>query len=54
MAFDPQSVRIDGVYEQRQPGNFMLRIKVPAGIISTEQALRVAETADGTPAVPSI
>ncbi len=46
MTFDPQSVRIDGVYEQRQPGNFMLRIKVPAGIISTEQALRVAETAD--------
>ncbi|MBT1077093.1 nitrite/sulfite reductase [Geobacter grbiciae] len=46
MMFDPQSVRIDGVYEQRQPGNFMLRIKVPAGIISTEQALRVAEIAD--------
>lgn len=46
MAFDPQLVRIDGVYEQRQPGNFMLRIKVPAGIISTEQALKVAEIAD--------
>lgn len=46
MTFDPQAVRIDGVYEQRQPGNFMLRIKVPAGIISTEQAFRVAEIAD--------
>ena len=46
MAFDPQSVRIDGLYEQRQPGNFMLRIKVPAGIISTEQALKVAEIAN--------
>lgn len=46
MVLDPQRVRIDGVYEQRQPGNFMLRIKVPAGIISTEQARRVAEIAD--------
>lgn len=46
MTFDPQSVRIDGVYEQRQPGNFMLRIKVSAGIISTEQAFKVAEIAD--------
>ncbi|RNC71335.1 MAG: nitrite/sulfite reductase [Desulfuromonadales bacterium] len=46
MTLDPQSLRIDGVYEQRQPGNFMLRVKVPAGILSSEQALKVAEIAD--------
>lgn len=43
MTLDPQKIRIEGVYEQRQPGYFMLRIKVPAGIVSSEQALKVCE-----------
>ena len=38
MALDLQNVRIEGVYQQRQPGCFMLRVKVPAGVISAEQA----------------
>lgn len=46
MRFDPQQLRIDGVYAQRQPGTFMLRIKVPAGILSAEQAEAVADIAD--------
>ncbi|AJE04141.1 nitrite/sulfite reductase [Geobacter pickeringii] len=46
MTFDPQTIRIDGIYEQRQPGNFMLRVKVPAGTVSAEQAARIAEIAD--------
>ncbi|KAF0219531.1 MAG: nitrite and sulfite reductase 4Fe-4S [Geobacteraceae bacterium] len=46
MTVDPQKVRIEGVYEQRQPGYFMLRVKVPGGVLSSEQALKVCEIAE--------
>ena len=46
MTLDPQTIRIDGIYEQRQPGNFMLRVKVPAGTVSSDQAVQIAEIAD--------
>src|ERR1700674_613454 len=46
MTLDPQKLRIEGVYEQRQPGNYMVRVKVPGGILSTEQALKVADIAE--------
>lgn len=46
MTIDPQTLRIEGVYEQRQPGNFMLRVKVPAGTLSAEQAVQIADIAD--------
>lgn len=46
MRLDPQQIRIDGVYAQRQPGTFMLRVKVPAGILSAQQAEAVAGIAD--------
>jgi sulfite reductase (ferredoxin) len=42
MTVDKQKVRLDGVYPQRQKDFYMQRVKLPAGIISTEQALKVA------------
>ena len=46
MVPDLQKLRIDGIYEQRQPGYFMLRVKVPGGVLSTEQAVKIAEIAE--------
>ncbi|HTG82258.1 MAG TPA: nitrite/sulfite reductase [Geobacteraceae bacterium] len=46
MTLDPQKLRIEGTYEQRQPGYFMQRVKVPGGVLSAEQALKVAEIAE--------
>lgn len=40
-----QKMRIEGVYEQRQPDTYMLRAKVPGGVLSAEQALKVCEIA---------
>ncbi|MBP1728987.1 MAG: nitrite and sulphite reductase 4Fe-4S region [Deltaproteobacteria bacterium] len=46
MTINPQLLRLEGVYPQRQKEYFMQRIKLPAGIISAPQALKVAEIAD--------
>ena len=46
MTLDPQKLRIEGVYEQRQPGNFMVRVKVPGGVLSAEQARQAAAIAE--------
>lgn len=46
MTLDPQKMRIEGVYEQRQPGNYMVRVKVPAGVLSAEQAQKVADISE--------
>jgi sulfite reductase beta subunit-like hemoprotein len=46
MTLDPQKLRIEGVYEQRQPGNFMVRVKVPGGVLSAEQAHQAAVIAE--------
>lgn len=43
MSIDPQKVRIEGVYPQAEPDTFMMRVKVPAGVISAEQVRVVAE-----------
>ncbi|GFO56751.1 nitrite reductase [Geomonas sp. Red276] len=45
MQIDRQNLRLEGIYPQRQKDRFMQRIKLPAGIISAEQALTVAEVA---------
>lgn len=45
MSIEKQSLRLEGVYTQRQKEFSMQRIKLPAGIISAEQALKVAEIA---------
>ncbi len=46
MTLDPQKLRIEGVYEQRQPGNYMVRVKVPGGVLSAEQADKIADIAE--------
>lgn len=46
MSLDKQRLRLDGIYPQRQKEFYMQRIKLPAGIISAEQALKVAEIAE--------
>ena len=46
MSLDKQNLRLEGIYPQRQQEFFMQRIKLPAGIISAEQALKVAEIAE--------
>lgn len=40
-----KNLRIDGIYQQRQEGYFMQRVKLPAGIISAVQARSVADSA---------
>jgi len=46
MSIEKQNLRLEGIYPQRQKEFFMQRIKLPAGIISSEQALKVAEIAE--------
>jgi len=45
MSTEKHNLRLEGVYPQRQQEFFMQRIKLPAGIISAEQAIKVAEIA---------
>jgi ferredoxin-nitrite reductase len=41
-----QQIRIEGIYQQKEENCFMQRVKLPAGVISAEQARKVAEIAD--------
>ena len=43
---DYQRLRLDGVYKQNEKGELMLRIKVPAGVLSVPQALQVCAIAE--------
>jgi sulfite reductase (ferredoxin) len=43
---DYQKLRLDGVYKQNEKGDLMLRIKVPAGVLSVPQALQVCAIAE--------
>ena len=43
MTIAKQNLRLEGIYPQRQKDFFMQRVKLPAGIISSDQALKVAE-----------
>jgi sulfite reductase (ferredoxin) len=45
-SINPQELRIEGIYQQRQENCFMQRIKLPGGVISAEQSIKVAEIAD--------
>ncbi|MFO7981938.1 MAG: nitrite/sulfite reductase [Desulfuromonadales bacterium] len=46
MSIDYQKLRLDGVYQQDKDGNLMLRIKVPAGVISSPQAEAICDIAE--------
>ena len=43
---DGQQLRLDGVYPMNSTGDLMLRVKIPAGVLSAEQALVIAELAE--------
>ncbi len=43
---DFQKLRLDGVYRMNERDELMLRIKVPAGVLSVAQAAQVADLAD--------
>lgn len=46
MSIDYKKLRLDGVYQQDKEGNLMLRIKVPAGMISSPQAETICDIAE--------
>ena len=43
---DHKNIRIEGIYAQRQEGYFMQRVKLAAGVISSQQARTVANVAE--------
>jgi sulfite reductase beta subunit-like hemoprotein len=43
MNIDYQKLRLDGIYKQNKQGDLMLRVKVPAGALSSEQAVKICE-----------
>lgn len=46
MTTEKKDFRLDGIYYQRQEGFFMQRVKLPAGVISSQQARTVGAVAD--------
>lgn len=46
MSINYHNLRLDGIYKQNEQGQLMLRTKVPAGVLSSEQALKIADIAD--------
>lgn len=46
MTIDYNRLRVEGVYKQNEDGQLMLRVKVPAGVLSVEQARKVADVSD--------
>ena len=38
MTIDEKKLRLYGVYKQDKADHFMLRVKVPAGVLTSEQA----------------
>jgi len=46
MNLDPQTLRLDGIYQMAGEDRWMQRIKVPAGALASEQAVKVAALAE--------
>jgi sulfite reductase beta subunit-like hemoprotein len=45
-SFDYRTLKINGIYQQNAAGDLMLRLKLPAGVISAVQASAVTDLAD--------
>jgi len=43
MSIDFQALRLDGIYQMNPQDDLMLRVKIPAGVLSSEQAEKIAE-----------
>lgn len=46
MDIDYKKLRLDGVYQQNKAGDLMLRVKIPAGVISCEQAEKICSISE--------
>lgn len=46
MDLDYQKLRIEGIYRQNEAGDLMQRIKLPAGVLSVEQAGKICDIAE--------
>lgn len=46
LSIDYRTLKINGIYQSNAAGDLMLRLKLPAGVISTVQAIAVADLAD--------
>ena len=46
MTIDYQKLRLDGVYRQNDAGQLMLRVKAPAGVLSSVQAATLCDLAE--------
>lgn len=46
MSIDYQKLRIEGIYRQNEAGDLMQRIKLPAGVLSVEQAGKICAIAE--------
>jgi len=46
MSIDYQKLRLDGIYQQDNEGNLMLRVKVPAGVLSSTQVETVCDISE--------
>ena len=42
MSIDFQQLRLDGIYQMNPQEDLMLRVKIPAGVLSSEQAEKIA------------
>lgn len=43
---DYGKLRLDGIYQQNADGDLMLRVKLPAGVVSAEQAAQIAAVSE--------
>jgi sulfite reductase beta subunit-like hemoprotein len=46
MTIDYQKLRLDGLYQQDKAGHLMLRVKVPAGVLSSTQAEAICDLSE--------
>lgn len=46
MTIDYNRLRLEGVYKQDEEGHLMMRAKIPAGVLSAEQALKICDISD--------
>ena len=46
MDIDYKKLRLDGVYQQNKAGDLMLRVKIPAGVLSCEQAEKICSISE--------
>jgi len=46
MSIDFAALRLDGIYQQNAENDLMLRVKIPAGVLSCEQADKIADIAE--------